>query len=151
MCIRDSLTTSGLASLHNALKLFSDKGKGEGKIYVSDYLTFTQPEALRRIRQFRNIETRILVNKAYHGKGYLFKCGEQFDCLIGSSNLTAQALTSNDELNFHFTASAESKSIADFLKIFKSNFDQASILTDEYLSIYTNKSVSYTHLTLPTN
>ena len=133
------LTTSGLASLHNALKVFSDKGKGEGKIYVSDYLTFTQPEALRRIRQFRNIETRILVNKAYHGKGYLFKCGEQFDCLIGSSNLTAQALTSNDELNFHFTASAESKSIADFLKIFNSNFDQASILTDEYLSIYTNK------------
>ena len=31
------LTTSGLACLHNSLKSFGMSGKGEGKIFISDY------------------------------------------------------------------------------------------------------------------
>jgi HKD family nuclease len=133
------LTTSGLSTLHNSLKKFSDKANGEGKIYVSDYLAFTQPEALRRIRQFKNIDSRLLVGKEFHGKGYLFKIGDQFDCLIGSSNLTATALTRNDELNFHFTASSESKAITDFLGNFDNNFNSSTTLSDELLEGYSKK------------
>jgi superfamily II DNA or RNA helicase/HKD family nuclease len=133
------LTTSGLSTLHNSLKKFSDKDNGVGKIYVSDYLAFTQPEALRRIRQFKNIDSRLLVGKEFHGKGYLFKIGDQFDCLIGSSNLTATALTRNDELNFHFTASLESKAITDFLGNFDNNFNSSTPLSDELLEGYSKK------------
>ena len=35
----------------------------KGKILVSQYLNFTQPEALRRIMQFKNIELRIVFEK----------------------------------------------------------------------------------------
>ncbi|MDB9924131.1 DEAD/DEAH box helicase family protein, partial [Planktomarina sp.] len=145
------LTTGGLSTLHNSLKRFSDKANGEGKIYVSDYLTFTQPEALRRLRQFKNIDSRLLVGKDFHGKGYLFKIGDQFDCLIGSSNLTDTALTKNDELNVHFTATSESKVTKDFLENFDYNFTSAVKLNDELLAGYSEKydarkSLSRDHL-----
>ena len=133
------LTTGGLSTLHNSLKRFSEKANGEGKIYVSDYLTFTQPEALRRLRQFQNIDSRLLIGKDFHGKGYLFKIGDQFDCLIGSSNLTDTALTKNDELNFHFTATSESKAIKDFLENFNNNFNSSAKLSDDLLTSYSKK------------
>ncbi len=133
------LTTSGVAALHNVLKSFSNRTNGKGKIYVSDYLTFTQPEALRKIRRFEGIDIKFLVGKAFHGKGYLFKIGDQFDCLIGSSNLTASALTRNDELNFHVTATSKSKVVQDFLENFDNNFNSADELSDELLADYTKK------------
>ena len=149
------LTTSGLSTLHNSLKKFSDKGHGEGRIYVSDYLTFTQPEALRRIRQFKNVDARLLVGKDFHGKGYLFKIGDQFDCLIGSSNLTATALTKNDELNFHFSASSTSKVITDFLENFDTNFNSSVAITDqllkEYSDVYDSKSMANDNMSFVNN
>ena len=76
----------------------------------------------------------------FHGKGYLFKIGDQFDCLIGSSNLTASALTRNDErLNFHVTATSKSKVVQDFLENFDNNFNSADELSDELPADYTKK------------
>lgn len=130
------LTTSGMACLHNALKSFSKCTQKRGKIYVSDYLYFTDPEALRRINTFSNIEVRLLRDQNFHGKGYLFKIGSQFDCLIGSSNLTSTALSKNDELNIHLTATAQSKLVRNFLKIFDENFNGAAPITEELIDNY---------------
>ena len=138
------LTTSGVASLHNAFSVFSGKNMGKGRIFVSDYLSFTQPEALRRISRFTNIETRLLSGHNYHGKGYLFRTGDQFDCLIGSSNLTANAFCKNGELNIHITASVESSVVQKFFRIFDKNFNNSLSLSDqvlqEYEKIYENRT-----------
>ena len=133
------LTTSGVACLHNALKRFSLRDAVSGKIYVSDYQTFTEPLALRRINQFPNIEVRLLTNKNFHGKGYLFEIDEQFDCLVGSSNLTASALCKNDELNIHLTSTSESKFVERFLENFDKNFNQSKPLVEEILEFYQKK------------
>ena len=51
------LTSSGFATLANALKELEEKGV-KGKILVSQYLNFTQPEALKKISQLKNIELK---------------------------------------------------------------------------------------------
>ena len=82
------VTTSGVATLMNTLKHLEEKGV-KGKVVVSQYLNFTQPEALRKLLKFTNIELRIAINQNSHSKGYLFKKSEYHNLIIGSSNLTA--------------------------------------------------------------
>lgn len=45
----------------------------KGKILASQYLNFTQPAALQRIKRFKNIELRIDTLNKSHSKGYLFR------------------------------------------------------------------------------
>jgi len=77
------LSKSGVAVLLNTLRELELKGI-RGKILVSQYLNFTQPEALRSIKQFKNIELKIAISGNLHTKGYLFKKGKIFTFIIGS-------------------------------------------------------------------
>ena len=49
------VTTSGVATIINTLKEL-ENSKVKGKILVSQYLNFTQPEALRKLSKFKNID-----------------------------------------------------------------------------------------------
>ena len=69
------VTTSGVATLIETLIALEKKGI-KGKILVSQYLNFTQPEALKRLLQFKNLEIKIAIDNAFHSKGYLFKKNE---------------------------------------------------------------------------
>lgn len=129
------ITTSGVATLMNALEVLEKKGV-PGKILASQYLNFTQPEALRRLMQFKNIELRIVTNGDFHSKGYLFKKGELFDLIIGSSNLTANALCSNKEWNLKVTAAEPSEIIKQSVKEFTDEFAKATVVTKEWLIKY---------------
>ena len=133
------LTNSGLASLHNALKVFSKRNQGSGKIIVSDYLNFTQPDALKRISEFDNIDTRLYSGENYHGKGYLFRFDNRFDFLIGSSNLTAQALTINSELNLHLSSTNQGSLIKEYLEFFNKIYGDSQHINSEILSEYEKK------------
>ena len=133
------LTNSGLASLYNTLKNFSSKPNKIGKIIVSDYLCFTQPEALERISKLGSIETRLHSDGKFHGKGYLFKIGDKFDLLVGSANLTANALCINNELNLHISASDSGSLIDNFKLFFEQTFNEAKQITEKELLFYRNK------------
>ena len=54
------VTTSGVSALINTFQKLENKGI-KGKILVSQYLNFTQPEALKRLCQFKNIELKIVL------------------------------------------------------------------------------------------
>ena len=136
------LTNSGLASLYNTLKNFSNKPNKIGKIIVSDYLCFTQPEALERISKLGSIEARLHSDGKFHGKGYLFKIGDKFDLLIGSANLTANALCINNELNLHISASDSGSLIDNFKLFFEQTFNEAKRITEDELYFYRNKYYS---------
>jgi superfamily II DNA or RNA helicase len=131
------LTKSGIAVLTNSLKELEGRGI-KGKILVSQYLNFTQPQALRALLKFRNIDSRIVTNRNFHAKGYLFKKNDQFNLIIGSSNLTSDALCSNTELNIKVTAAENSKIIRDALREFDSEFKESLILDEKYISEYEN-------------
>ncbi len=129
------LTKSGVAVLTNCLKELESRGV-KGKILVSQYLNFTQPQALKALLKFSNIDSRIVTSRNFHAKGYLFKKNDQINLIIGSSNLTSDALCSNTELNIKVTAAQNSKIIRDTLKEFNSEFENSQALDDKYISEY---------------
>ena len=79
------VTRGGLACIHNKLIELEAKGT-KGKVLVSQYLNFTEPEALRFLHRFHNIETRFIQDHSFHGKGYMFKNSERYELIIGSGS-----------------------------------------------------------------
>lgn len=129
------VTTSGVATIINKLKELENR-QIQGKILVSQYLNFTQPEALRRLLQFKNIDLRIAVTGNAHVKGYIFKSKEHYNIIVGSSNLTAQALATNKEWNVKISALDESGIVDKVVNEFNNDFENASKVTDEFISNY---------------
>ncbi|MEL4306237.1 DEAD/DEAH box helicase [Methanococcoides sp. LMO-2] len=128
-------TKSGVASLINSFEELANSEK-YGKILVSQYQYFTQPEALRSLSKLNNIELKIAVGCDFHAKGYLFKKNNRFNLIIGSSNLTANALCSNKEWNLKISATCDSKLIADSINEFKSEFENAISVDDDFIDSY---------------
>jgi len=130
------VTTSGIATIMNTLIELQRK-RIKGKILVSQYLNFSQPEALKRLLLFKDtIEVKIAVDGNFHSKGYLFKNDKLHDLIIGSSNLTANALCVNTEWNLKVTATKDSHIICNALGIFQNEFDSAQIVTEQFISEY---------------
>ena len=96
------ITMAGIEPLLQILKELQEKNI-PGKILTTNYLNFSEPRALKKINEFSNIEIRMYdVNTAeegFHTKGYIFKKDEIYRIIIGSSNITKYALTSNKEWN----------------------------------------------------
>lgn len=95
------INLSGLQLLLDSLKELEDKNI-PGKIITSTYLNFTEPKALRRLKEFSNIDLKIFEiekNIGFHTKGYIFQNPNYSKIFIGSSNITQSALKSNQEWN----------------------------------------------------
>jgi superfamily II DNA or RNA helicase len=130
------ITTGGIATIINTL-IDLEKRDTKGKILASQYLNFTQPEALKRLKQFKNIELKIAVEGSYHSKGYLFKRQDRsHHLIIGSSNLTDSALKTNREWNLKISASENSELISQVKYEFRKEFSAAIVVSDQYLIDY---------------
>jgi superfamily II DNA or RNA helicase/HKD family nuclease len=129
------VTTSGVAAIINKLKELEGRGI-KGEILVSQYLNFTQPEALRRLLQFKNIDLRIATTGNAHTKGYIFRTKEHYNLIVGSSNLTAQALCTNKEWNIKVSALDDSGIVEKVLCEFQSDFEKGTPVTSEYILAY---------------
>lgn len=131
------ITTSGVACIIEHLKFLEDKGI-RGRILTSTYLNFTQPEALSRILQFKNIDLRIETKKAFHSKGYLFRLdNDNYDLVLGSSNLTQSALTTNIELNVRLQSlDSNNELIIDYQSDFEEQWENAKEVNDEFIEEY---------------
>lgn len=129
------VTTSGVAVIINKLKELEDRGI-KGEMLVSQYLNFTQPEALKRLLQFENIDLRIATTGNAHTKGYIFKSKEHYNLIVGSSNLTAQALCTNKEWNLKVSALDKSGIVEKVLREFQSDFEKGTPVTSAYILSY---------------
>ena len=129
------LTKSGVAVLINTLEELRNRGI-KGKVLVSQYQDFTQPEALKTLLQFENIELRIATEGNFHAKGYFFKHKDQYTLMVGSSNLTASALCTNKEWNLLVTTSNNSNLISEVLEEADSEFEKGYLVTPEYIEVY---------------
>ncbi|ADV50041.1 type III restriction protein res subunit [Cellulophaga algicola DSM 14237] len=140
------VTTSGVATLINTFKTLEEKGV-KGKILVSQYLNFTQPEALKRLLQFQNIELKIITKEDSHSKGYIFKHSEYYNLVIGSSNLTSSALSTNKEWNMKVSARYSSSLVDKVINEFQDDFEIGEIVDETYIEkyedIYKKQSLVY--------
>ena len=129
------ITSGGVASLFGTLLDLEAKGV-KGKILVSEYLNFTEPEALKKILQFSNVDLRISRDLDFHSKGFLFVHKSFYTIIIGSSNITQSALTKNKEWNLKVTAHVESELANITLKEFESVFKKSQVVTLDYIAKY---------------
>ena len=101
-------TKGGVATLIETLKNLEAKGV-PGQVLVSQYQNFTEPEALKMLLKFSNVGLRMMTRGNFHAKGYMFKTAFGRNLIVGSSNLTDNALCSNKEWNLKISALAESE------------------------------------------
>jgi superfamily II DNA or RNA helicase/HKD family nuclease len=96
------ITMNGITPLLQTLKELEKKGI-KGQILTTNYLNFSEPKALKKLNELSNITLRMydteMSDIGFHTKGYIFKKEEVYRIIIGSSNLTSSALTSNREWN----------------------------------------------------
>ena len=130
------ITSGGITSLLGTLLDLESKCV-KGKILVSEYLNFTEPEALRRLLQLSNVELKIARETDFHSKGFMFTHKSYYTIIIGSSNLTHGALTKNKEWNLKVTAHKDSELFKLTIIEFENVFDKAFWVDEEYLAKYT--------------
>ncbi len=129
------ITSGGVASIMGTLIDLEEKGV-KGKILVSEYLNFTEPEALRKLLKLKNVELKIARDSDFHSKGFLFTHSSYYSIIIGSSNLTQGALTKNKEWNLKVTAHKDSELFKNTLTEFDKVFTSAFPVDEDYLVKY---------------
>lgn len=141
------LTMGGYQQLFNTFDELKRKNV-RGKIIVSQYQNFTDPQALKNIiYKFPNIELRIVTEDIVkmHAKGYIFKANEDIRIIVGSSNLTASALSVNKEWNVKLTSTNDGeyaiKVINEFNEMYHNSVKVDEEFIKEYQKIYNNKKL----------
>ena len=126
------VTTDGIGTITQQLSQF----KGKGTIVTSDYQDFNEPDALRELLKFDHIEARILVGKPHHAKGYIFHHSDHLTALVGSSNLTRNALLSNNEWNLKFSSHDDGDIAIQLSKAVKWQRENSIVLTEDWIDQY---------------
>lgn len=129
------ITSSGVKTILQALMRLQDKNI-HGTIVISDYLTFSQPGAMKLLMQFENIELRIVQKQSHHAKGYLFDHGVYQSFIIGSSNLTQNALAINRELNILLHSLEHGATLKELKEEFQYDLDHSVAVTEDFIRVY---------------
>ncbi|MCR5737121.1 MAG: DEAD/DEAH box helicase family protein, partial [Eubacterium sp.] len=129
------ITKSGLIVLKDILKELERKQpQVRGRILTTNYLSFNEPDALKELLKFSNLEVRIVTEENFHTKGYMFTEGETKTFIVGSSNLTQNALKSNKEWNLKVTSLEQGELILETNLEFESMWERANILTEQWIT-----------------
>ena len=123
------ITMSGIAPLLQTLYELEQAGIS-GQILTTNYLSFSEPKALRLLHERKNLQIKMYdveaAREGFHTKGYIFKKDEIYRIIIGSSNITSTALTSNKEWNTKIVSTENGEMaeqiLAEFQKFWKSEY-----------------------------
>lgn len=116
------ITKGGITPLLQTFQELERRGI-QGRILTTDYLYFSEPAALEMLSGLHNIELRMYhterAGTGFHTKGYIFQRKEEYRYIIGSSNLTQDALTRNMEWNTKLVSTAYGEMIGSVLREFE--------------------------------
>ena len=136
------ITMGGITPLLQTLRELEQRGI-PGKILTTDYLTFSDPKALRILANFTNIELKMFVTEnakeGFHTKGYIFKKEEMYRIIVGSSNMTLSALTTNREWNTKIVSTEQGEYTQNVVAEFEQLWNaQQSLSFEQFIEAYTN-------------
>ena len=134
------ITMGGITPLLQTLRTLEDKGI-KGKILTTDYLAFSDPKALDKLATFSNIELKMYLvpdsKNGFHTKGYIFQSNEIYKILIGSSNMTNTALTTNREWNTKIVSTKSGEFVSEMLEEFDSLWNHPNTYSyNEFIGAY---------------
>ena len=134
------ITMGGIAPLLGTLKDLEKQGT-RGRILTTDYLMFSDPRALDKLSSLKNLDIRVFKttdnNVGFHTKGYMFHNGDNLRIIIGSSNLTQDAITKNHEWNTRLVSSLAGAYAKDIETEFNDLWE-SSVCYEEYREEYTD-------------
>lgn len=134
------ITMSGITPLLQTLKELEKKNIS-GQILTTNYLNFSEPRALEKLHSLSNITLKMYdveaADEGFHTKGYIFKKEEVYRIIIGSSNITSAALTSNREWNTKLVSTEQGEMaqeiVAEFHELWQSKY---ALGFDEFYELY---------------
>ena len=134
------ITMGGITPLLQTLKALEKKGV-KGEILTTNYLNFSEPRALDKLNRLSNITLKMYDVEAsgdgFHTKGYIFRKDEIYRIIIGSSNMTKTALTSNREWNTRVVSTEKGEIAQNILDEFNELWNSEYALKyDEFFEIY---------------
>ena len=131
------VTKGGITVLKNAFRYLERHGI-KGRILTSTYNLFNTPDTFRELLKHKSIvDVRIYdEDRAFHSKGYIFKYGDNSSFIIGSSNLTQNALTRNQEWNIKMNSTDQGALIKDIEKDYERAWRISEPLTEEWIEQY---------------
>lgn len=129
------VTQSGLNGLKTHLSDLAEKGI-KGRLLTSTYLHFNQPEMFESLLEIPNLEIRISEKEGFHAKGYLFSQPGYQSFIIGSSNLTMNALKINYEWNIRLTSYEHGELIHQIREDMKTEWASSIPLTAAWIENY---------------
>ncbi len=123
------ITMSGITPLLQTLKELENKNI-PGEILTTNYLNFSEPGALKKLNDLSNITLKMYdveaADEGFHTKGYIFRKDEIYRIIIGSSNITSAALTSNREWNTKLISTEQGEMakeiVAEFKELWNSSY-----------------------------
>jgi superfamily II DNA or RNA helicase len=113
--------------------------RGTGRIITSDFLGFNEPRAfaeLLNLQELLGIEVRRHAARGFHPKGYVFEKHLSVTAMIGSSNLTSQALSQNHEWNLKVSAARGSDLALQLAQLLDEQTASSAPLTQEWIDEY---------------
>ena len=133
---------SGITPLLMILKELEKKGI-PGKIITTDYQLFTEPKALDKLASLKNISLKIYCcdspKDGFHTKGYIFKKEEIYRIIVGSSNMTSSALTTNREWNTKIVSTEQGEYTHNVVEEFDQLWNSEQVLPfEEFIERYTD-------------
>lgn len=138
------ITRGGITPLLQTLKELERRGI-PGRILTTDYLTFSDPVALDTLAGLSNVELRMYqterAGNGFHTKGYIFQNKEEYRFIIGSSNLTQDALTRNMEWNTKLVSTDKGEMLVSILDEFDKLWNSVEFTKtyDEFIQDYRRK------------
>lgn len=118
---------------------------GAGTIITSTYLGFNDAATFHELLGLENIEVLVMDDEpkedgievpGHHAKGYIFHHEDHVTALVGSSNLTRKALTSNHEWNLRFSTHRDGDIAAQLAAAANQQKLKAVPLTEEWIEEY---------------
>lgn len=141
------VTTSGLIDLKSVFTDLAHKNI-HGRLITSTYLNFNDPEAFEDLLQIKNLDVHLLDKDGFHTKAYYFDHGNFESAIIGSANLTQNALKSNFEWNLRVTSTQRGEVVNKIKSNLDDLWEKSTPLTPEWVENYRltwkpNKSIQY--------
>ena len=137
---------AGLVLLEDSIEYALSKGV-IGRIITSTYQNFTDASSLYKFLEWMkkypnftcHLDDNCFGDSGFHSKGYIFEFDNEFELIVGSSNITRFALKRNVEWNLAIRSINKTDSMDDAYKEFDYLWDKTNLLSNDLIINYSKK------------
>ena len=129
------VTPAVLVPIKSIMMDLAQKGV-DGELLTGTYLQFNSPKVFKELMKIPNLTVRLTNEAGFHQKGYWFDHDDYETLIIGSANLTMNALLKNAEWCLKISSKHQGAVVRQFAAEFSSQWQTARQLTLDWLAIY---------------